>query len=55
MKNEKGTRKEMIDTRLKQAGWNVTDRTNVIEVFDIIVCDNLVQETATPYIVGHPK
>lgn len=49
MKNEKQTRKEIIDTRLKQAGWNVTDRTQVIEEFDIIVYDNLVQEAATPY------
>lgn len=49
MKNEKLTRKEIIDTRLKQAGWNVTDRTQVIEEFDIIVDDNLVQEAATPY------
>jgi len=49
LKNEKQTRKEIIDTRLKQAGWNVTDRTQVIEEFDIIVDDNLVQEAATPY------
>ena len=52
MKNEKLTRKELIDTRLKQAGWNVTDLTQVIEEFDIIVDDNLVQEAATPY-AGH--
>jgi type I restriction enzyme R subunit len=49
LKNEKLTRKEIIDTRLIQAGWNVTDRTQVIEEFDIIVYDNLVQEAATPY------
>jgi type I restriction enzyme, R subunit len=49
LKNERQTRKEIIDTRLKQAGWNVTDRTQVIEEFDIIVDDNLVQEAATPY------
>lgn len=49
MENEKRTRKEIIDHRLKQAGWNVTDRTQVIEEFDIIVDDNLVQEAATPY------
>lgn len=52
MKNEKRTRKEIIDSRLKQAGWNVSDRTQVIEEFDIIVDDNLVQEAATPY-AGH--
>lgn len=52
MKNEKRTRKEIIDTRLKQAGWNVTDLTQVIEEFDIIVNKNLVQEAPTPY-AGH--
>jgi type I restriction enzyme R subunit len=52
LKNEKLTRKEIIDTRLKQAGWNVADLTQVIEEFDIIVDDNLVQEAATPY-AGH--
>jgi type I restriction enzyme R subunit len=35
MKTEKLTRKEIIDIRLKQADWNVTDRTQVIEEFDI--------------------
>ena len=49
MKNEQQTRKEIIDTRLKQAGWNVTDRTQVIEEFDIIVDDHLFREAATPY------
>jgi type I restriction enzyme, R subunit len=52
LKNEKLTRKEIIDTRLKQAGWNVTDRSQVVEEFDIIVDGNLVQEAATPY-AGH--
>ena len=52
MKNEKRTRKEIIDSRLKQAGWNVTDRTQVIEEFDIIVDHNLMQEAVTPY-AGH--
>lgn len=49
MKNEKLTRKEIIDGRLKQAGWNVGDRTQVAEEFDIIVDSNMVQEAATPY------
>lgn len=49
MKNEKLTRKEIIDKRLKQAGWNVGDRTQVVEEFDIIVDANMVQEAATPY------
>ena len=52
MKNEKLTRKEIIDNRLKQAGWNVTDHTHVIQEFDIIVAANLVQEAQTPYS-GH--
>lgn len=52
MKNEKLTRKEIIDTRLKQAGWNVADRTQVIEEYDIIVDKFLVQEAPTPY-AGH--
>jgi len=52
MKNEKQTRKEIIDNRLKEAGWNVSDRTQVIEEFDIIVDSNLVREAPTPY-AGH--
>ncbi|MBU2492342.1 MAG: DEAD/DEAH box helicase family protein [Bacteroidetes bacterium] len=35
--NENLTRKEIIDRRLKYAGWDVTDRTKVIEEFDIKV------------------
>lgn len=50
MKNEKLTRKEIIDNRLKQAGWNVTDRTQVIEEFDIHL--TIVEEPTTPY-AGH--
>jgi type I restriction enzyme, R subunit len=49
LKNEKLTRKEIIDNRLKQAGWNISDRTQVVEEFNIIVDSNLVQEAATPY------
>lgn len=49
MKNEKLTRKEIIDDRLKQAGWNVDDRTQVVEEFDIVVDSNMVQDAATPY------
>ena len=52
MKNEHQTRKEIIDDRLKQAGWNITDRTQVIEEFDIIVDSNLVKEALTKY-AGH--
>lgn len=50
--NESQTRKEIIDNRLKQAGWIVSDRTQVIEEFDIIVDENMVKEAPTPY-AGH--
>ncbi len=50
--NEAKTRKEIIDNRLKQAGWIVSDHSQVIEEFDIIVNKDLVQEASTPY-VGH--
>jgi type I restriction enzyme R subunit len=50
VKNEKLTRKEIIDQRLKQAGWNITDRTQVIEEFDIHL--TVVEEPTTPY-AGH--
>lgn len=52
MKNEKLTRIEIIDSRLKQAGWDKSDRTQVLEEFDIIVDPNLVQDAPTPY-AGH--
>lgn len=50
MKNEKLTRKEIIDNRLEQADWIVTDRTQVIEEFDIHLTE--VEEPTTPY-AGH--
>ena len=52
MKTEQQTRKEIIDDRLKQAGWNVGDLTQVIEEFDIIVDADRVQEASTKY-AGH--
>ncbi len=52
MKNESQTRKQIIDHRLKKAGWIVGDRSQVVEEFDIIVDNNLVQEAPTPY-AGH--
>ncbi|MEO8148842.1 MAG: DEAD/DEAH box helicase family protein, partial [Bacteroidia bacterium] len=52
MKTEKHTRKEIIDERLKKAGSNITDRTQVVEEFDIVVDKNLAQEAPTPY-AGH--
>lgn len=33
MPTESATRKEIIDLRLKEAGWNVADRTQVIAEF----------------------
>ncbi len=50
LKNEKLTRKEIIDHRLKKADWIVTDRTQVIEEFDILF--TVVEEPPTPY-AGH--
>jgi len=47
MKNENLTRKEIIDNRLNQAVWNVTDRTQVIEEFDIHL--TVVEEPTTQY------
>jgi len=52
LKTEQQTRKEIIDNRLKQAGWNVGDLTQVIEEFDIIVDADRVQEAVTKY-AGH--
>ena len=49
MKNEKQTRQELIDIQLKEAGWNVSDRTQVIEEFDIIVDAGVAMEAQTPY------
>lgn len=50
MKTERLTRKEIIDFRLKQAGWNVADPTQVVEEFDILL--SIVEEPQTPY-AGH--
>lgn len=52
LKTEKLTRKEIIDIRLKQSGWDVIDRTQVIEEFDIVIDPNLAKEASTPY-AGH--
>ncbi len=49
MKNEKLTRKEIINNSLNQAGWNLTDRTQVIEEFFISVENNVVNEPSTSY------
>jgi type I restriction enzyme, R subunit len=44
LKTETLTRKEIIDNRLKLAGWNVADRSQVIEEYDIAVNPILIQE-----------
>lgn len=49
MNNEKHTRKEIIDNRLKSAGWNVDDRTQVVQEFDIKVERNKVEEPQKQY------
>ena len=51
-KTESQTRKEIIDNRLQQVGWDVSDRAQVIEEFDIIVDKNQAKEAFTPYS-GH--
>ncbi|TGM60300.1 DEAD/DEAH box helicase family protein [Leptospira vanthielii] len=37
MKNEKETRKDLIDKRLLEAGWNVDDHSQVVSEFEIVV------------------
>ena len=51
--NESETRKKIIDSRLKKAGWDISDRTKVIEEFDIEVdLPEGINEPLTPY-QGH--
>jgi len=53
LKTEKHTRKELIDKQLKQAFWDVEDRMQVIEEYDIkIGLPDGVSEPLTPY-QGH--
>jgi type I restriction enzyme R subunit len=52
-KTEEQTRKEIIDVKLRNAGWDVNDRTQVIEEFDIEVgFSNVVREPHRKY-EGH--
>jgi type I restriction enzyme R subunit len=51
-KTESQTRKEIIDSKLAEAGWNVGDRTQVIEEHDILVSSERVVESQSPY-AGH--
>ena len=53
MKTEKHTRKQLIDIQLRQAGWDITDPTQVVEEYDIKVgLPDGVSEPQTPY-QGH--
>jgi len=50
LKSEKLTRKEIIDLRLKKAGWLVSDRTHVIEEWELnLGLHEGVNEPLTPY------
>ncbi|CAM3625342.1 DEAD/DEAH box helicase family protein [Flavobacterium gelidilacus] len=50
MKNEKHTRKEIIDIRLKESGWNLNDLTQVVEEFNINVnSNNIVNDPESKY------
>lgn len=51
-KSEAQTRKEIIDKKLAEAGWNVADRAQVIEEHDILVSDERTKESESPY-AGH--
>jgi len=54
MKNEQQTRLELIDKLLLLAGWNLNDRTQVVEEFDIPVClPEKVRDPGTPYENHH--
>lgn len=47
MKNEKLTRKKIIDLRLKEAGWDVNDRTQIVEEF--YISSSMVPEPHVSY------
>ncbi len=50
LKTEKETRQDIIDKKLFQAGWDVNDRTQVIEEFEIEVEPrNEAREPSSPY------
>ncbi len=49
-KTEAQTRKDLIDVNICNAGWNISDRTQVIEEFDIEVdSEASVRESPSPY------
>lgn len=47
--NEAKTRKEIIDFRFKQSDWIVSEGSQEIKEFDIIVDKDLILEASTPY------
>jgi type I restriction enzyme R subunit len=49
MQNEKQTRKKLIDQKLADSGWNVGDRTQVIEEFFVTTLINMVNEPEVSY------
>ena len=49
MKPEQKTRKEIIDHHLIQAGWNISDRTQVVEEFSIAVGSDITSEPIVGY------
>ena len=49
---EAQTRKELIDKKLLQSGWNVADRSLVVEEYDIELTGDFVCEPGNPYS-GH--
>ena len=50
MLNESHTRKEIIDKRLLEAGWDVTNKIQVVEEYKLIVdTGNLIAEPESSY------
>lgn len=49
MKPEQKTRKEIIDHHLIQAGWNISDRTQVVEEFSIAVDSDISADPMVGY------
>jgi type I restriction enzyme R subunit len=55
MTSEATTRKEIIDSRLKEAGWNVADRTQVFEEYFVSPLENGNGEASFTSSEGVPK
>ncbi len=51
-KTEAQTRKELIDRKLLQSGWDVADRTLVVEEYDIELTGDIIKDPKNPYS-GH--